>query len=261
MIITYLTSQFKLCRLHNSWIIQTDDLSEALSKLQEFIKDNLLTGNILLQDNQDYRIIKKEQNTKSISIDQLRELQSFLYQTPIFAKYKVAIIYQADSMNLNTANSCLKILEDTPKNSYVFLITARAGSIIPTIRSRCNFLNFSINQIKENPNYSRFISLITSTKFEEKLFVLKELSEKNRELFIDFSDSIMQLLIKLIKKASNVSVNLNSVEKEIFDNLKLKSTSHLIQKFENIKKLSDNTIVYDLDLKASFILFLEEFKK
>ena len=40
-------------------------------------------------------------------------------------------------MNINTVNSCLKLLEDTSKDTYIFLITTNIAAILPTIRSRC----------------------------------------------------------------------------------------------------------------------------
>lgn len=262
MITNYLTSRFKLGKLHSSWIIQTDDLQETLQLIKEFITNNILTNYHKLEDNPDYAIVQKQAKVKNINIDQLRELQQFLYETPVFSKYKVAIIHQSDLMNLNAANSCLKVLEDTPKNTYIFLITNRVGGILPTIRSRCNILNHYLHNNALQPmDYNKFIRLLThSTPFEKKLSLMKELSEKNRELWIDCADSIMQLLVKFAKKAYNVDVDFDPIEAQIFAELRLKTPEYLIKKFAVIKKLVDNTITYDLDLRASLVTLLEEFK-
>jgi DNA polymerase-3 subunit delta' len=128
MIKEYLESRFKGGKLYNSWLIQADDTKKALEDLQEFVSQTLLSGELELASNPDFKIVTRQTsatvNTKNISVEQIRNLQEFLNKTSAISGIKIAIIYQADLMNLNSANSCLKILEDTPRNSYIFLITS-----------------------------------------------------------------------------------------------------------------------------------------
>ena len=56
---------------------------------------------------------------------------------------KVAIIYEAERMNKESANAFLKTLEEPPKNSIFFLLTQRSYDLIDTIKSRC--LNYKIS--------------------------------------------------------------------------------------------------------------------
>ena len=46
-------------------------------------------------------------------------------------------------MNRNAQNAILKILEEPPANVLIILITHRPGMLIPTIRSRTRFIQFS----------------------------------------------------------------------------------------------------------------------
>lgn len=55
---------------------------------------------------------------------------------------KVGIIFEADRMNVQSANAFLKTLEEPPDGTILFLLTLRPYDLLDTIRSRC--LNFHI---------------------------------------------------------------------------------------------------------------------
>lgn len=55
---------------------------------------------------------------------------------------KVGIIFEADRMNVQSANAFLKTLEEPPAGTTLFLLTTRPYDLLDTIRSRC--LNFRV---------------------------------------------------------------------------------------------------------------------
>ena len=55
---------------------------------------------------------------------------------------KVGIVFEADRMNVQSANAFLKTLEEPPVGTTLFLLTNRPYDLLDTIRSRC--LNFRI---------------------------------------------------------------------------------------------------------------------
>jgi DNA polymerase III gamma/tau subunit len=61
----------------------------------------------------DFRDLKygKEESKESIGIDEIRELERFLYQTPINSYYRIAIIRDAEWLTDIAQNALLKILE------------------------------------------------------------------------------------------------------------------------------------------------------
>jgi len=77
-----------------------------------------------------------------IAVDQIRELISYASLTPHSAPKKVAVIEQAELLNVNAANSLLKTLEEPPASSMLILVTHRPDRLIPTIRSRCQSMLF-----------------------------------------------------------------------------------------------------------------------
>ncbi len=81
-------------------------------------------------------------DARSITVDQIRALGDFLSLRPHTAMRKVVIISPAEAMNLNAANSLLKLLEEPPLGSMLLLVTSHPARLPATIRSRCARLLF-----------------------------------------------------------------------------------------------------------------------
>ena len=72
-----------------------------------------------------------------VKIDAVRGAIEFLMQTPKLAGRKIAVICDAERMNLNAANALLKTLEEPPAESFLALASGAPGRLLPTVRSRC----------------------------------------------------------------------------------------------------------------------------
>ena len=83
-----------------------------------------------------------------IKIDAIRRLNQFAVQTPQISVRKVAGIVDAHLMNKNAANALLKILEESPPNTHIILVTPYWGRLLPTIRSRCQ--RYELEQDRES---------------------------------------------------------------------------------------------------------------
>ncbi len=254
--------KFKLGRLSNCWLLQANNCDSALAEVKNFVSRFLLGEVLSLEANPDFKLIERDKasNAKNISVDQIRELGLFLSKTAGLDGYKVAVIYQADFMNLNAANSCLKLLEDTSKNTFIFLITSKAASILPTIRSRCAKLtarDYNIDN-DDDQKYNEFLTIITSKDISIKLNFIQSFTSGDRALWADMANCALILLAKLAKKASGVQINFNELETQVMQEL-LTSPKALLEKFAKLNKLIDNTILYDLELRASSALLLNEF--
>lgn len=81
-----------------------------------------------------------ESKTQTITVDEIRKVNSFFTKSPALSKYRVCLIDAIDNMNTNAANALLKLLEEPPELGMIFLISHSAGSVLPTIRSRCTKL-------------------------------------------------------------------------------------------------------------------------
>ncbi len=129
------------------------------------ITDNLFKHHLNLLENNTHPNIKyiskiedeKTNKIKSfITIDQIRNLESFLNQSSLSNLPKFVIIDASDDLNINSSNSLLKSIEEPKFNNFFILITHQLSSIIPTIRSRCVKYNIPV------PNYNEFSQIIKS---------------------------------------------------------------------------------------------------
>jgi DNA polymerase-3 subunit delta' len=84
----------------------------------------------------------RKRSQRIIRIDQIRELEPFVFVGSHRDGNRVALIAEAETMNPAAANALLKILEEPPTNVYFILISSNQKSLLPTIRSRCRVIAF-----------------------------------------------------------------------------------------------------------------------
>lgn len=92
----------------------------------------------------DLKAIGLEEDSRQIGVDQIRSVGAFLALRPHTAARKVVIIAPADAMNLSSANSLLKVLEEPPLGSLLLLVSSRVARLPATIRSRCAAVAFGV---------------------------------------------------------------------------------------------------------------------
>lgn len=85
----------------------------------------------------DFKLVGLEEKSKQIKVDQIRSCNTFVGKTAHFNHYKVVLIKDADTMNINAANALLKNLEEPSGQTVFLLVSAKLSAILPTIRSRC----------------------------------------------------------------------------------------------------------------------------
>ncbi len=84
----------------------------------------------------------KKRGSSIIRIDQIRELEAFVFVGSHREGNRVVLITEAEAMNGPAANALLKILEEPPSSVYFILVSTRSKSLLPTLRSRCRVIAF-----------------------------------------------------------------------------------------------------------------------
>ena len=83
-----------------------------------------------------------------IKLESIRQISRFL-SLQSFAPARVIIIDSAHQMNLQSANSLLKILEEPPTDVYFILISSHLSALPVTVRSRVQILRFAPLQLAD----------------------------------------------------------------------------------------------------------------
>jgi DNA polymerase-3 subunit delta' len=141
-------------RLSHSVLLHGDDLG-TLVGVAHGIADRLLntpasSAYFAVKDHPDYLALRPKGKMRIIPIGKadspepgtMREFLPKLYVTTAVSTRKVAIIYEADRMNVESSNAFLRTLEEPPANTTLLLLTTRPYALLPTIRSRVLHFRF-----------------------------------------------------------------------------------------------------------------------
>jgi len=90
----------------------------------------------------DMQVVGIAAGRKEIGIDRIRELKRFMQLRPVAGTAKIAIIDDAHMLTVAAQNALLKTLEEPPHGSLVILVASTADALLPTVRSRCQRIQF-----------------------------------------------------------------------------------------------------------------------
>lgn len=101
-------------------------------------RDDILGIDEALVEHRDERVRKRKDAVGSpIDVDYMRALGVWLTQKPWEARRRVAVVVDAERMNVSGANAFLKSLEEPASGAVVLLTSSSPTFLRPTIRSRC----------------------------------------------------------------------------------------------------------------------------
>ena len=139
----------------------------------------------------DYKVVEPEDKGKQIGVDQIRKLQESVYsmasQTSWLGAWKVVLIDPAQMMNINAANSLLKILEEPASNTTFLLLTDYLQWLLPTVRSRCQ------QRLLASPDEQSALTWLQSQTVNGK-----SLDEKILQALLPFYSQQPGLILELI---------------------------------------------------------------
>lgn len=243
--------------MSHAFLLETNDNKQCFNDVLELIKnincpneykDKCSDCNLceLIKDGNlpSLKIVKPL--TSTIKKEQILEVINNFTTKPIFSKFNMYIILEAERLNSSSGNTLLKFLEEPEDDILGFFITNNKENVLSTIRSRCQIIrcyyedsNFNIDEeildnvkiylisiYKSNEDlyYNKYY--INEFNYERKdweifftsmLYYFKECLENKRtdkiELVKNISNSnlinvisLIELMLKYIK--SNVNMDL-----------------------------------------------------
>ena len=123
-----------------------------LSENEEYKYD--LTKFIINKENKSFKLVQNNTHPnfylidllydkKNIDISQIRNVISYTYKSSFNVMPRLILIDNIETLNRNSVNALLKVIEEPNKNIYFILINNNEKLILPTLKSRC--LTFKIN--------------------------------------------------------------------------------------------------------------------
>ena len=168
--ITYkiIKNSIKKNKCSHAYLIDSNGYSKALDFAISFAKTLLCpfnyTNNLNCNGCSQCRIIDDgnflelkliKPDGEWIKKEQLEELQNLFSKKAVIGNKKIYIIDGVERLNINSANSILKFLEEPEEGIIAILITENINKVITTIVSRCQVLS-----LKNCYNYTDNSSLI-----------------------------------------------------------------------------------------------------
>jgi len=88
-------------------------------------------------------VVEIDPPANQIRVDDAQTIVDEVYRSPLEGERKVIVVFDAERMNDAAANKLLKTLEEPPHRAVLVLVTAGADQLLPTIRSRCQRVDFA----------------------------------------------------------------------------------------------------------------------
>jgi DNA polymerase III subunit delta' len=88
--------------------------------------------------------VRRAPNRTDVLIEQVRELIARLGLKPARAPMRLAILDDAETLNIPAQNALLKTLEEPPGRSLIFVVSASERALLDTVRSRLRTVRFGL---------------------------------------------------------------------------------------------------------------------
>ena len=246
-------------RINHAYLIETNNNEDELvdTYLNEFYKQLLICGLnesnevgiskeklINLLENKSYPDlleIKPENNV--IKKEQLLEMMEKFSNKSVYGTYQIYIIHHAEMLNLSSANTILKFLEEPENNIIAVLLSTHRYKVLPTILSRCTVMTLKqekSNMINVNDNQI-LIKLLNDLLIDTEPLII---------LFNDYYESLFQtkeLSLDTLKKISKILQYY--IQTNDLSSLSIKSSDINLNKFQLLEIVS---IIDEFSVKLQY---------
>ncbi len=231
-------------KISHAYIFDSNGNSLVMEMVMSFVKQIICMD--IKQDDIKENIYKKIDDGNYIDVkiirpdgmwikkDQLLDLQNEFNNKAFEGGKKVYIIKSAEKMNVQTANSILKFLEEPIDDIVAILITDNINLLLPTIVSRCQVIK--LNKKKYSSNIFDYLS---------DLIDINNVKDISNEIEKEMIDNIIQF-IKYIEYY-NLST-LIYTKKLWHKNFKERSECYIA--FDLMIKFYYDVLRYKLNLKS-----------
>ncbi len=159
---------------HANIIINKEDCRNFVF---DIIKNDL---DFEVKANPDFLMIKSE----SFGIDDARDLEKWAIGKPLLGESKVCFLI-TKSITHEAQNALLKVLEEPPLGTYIFINLESLGGLLPTFISRIRILDlpklakgvFEMPRSQKTP-FASEVKKFLNSKIKEKLSFIRALSKK-----------------------------------------------------------------------------------
>jgi len=183
--------------------------------------------------------LQPEENTKFITIDQIRKMKKEFLHTNVLNLNRVIFVKEVNNLNINALNGLLKIIEEIPSKTYFIFCSSNLINLPETIISRARV-------IRDNNTLMNFDDLNT---------MMKDIINQNQNISEDLVHSLVSPFINLKKIDFFEKIKLFSKDQiNICSSIFLKILNYHLKKNLTNKKLYK----YLLKLHSDYLIDVDE---
>lgn len=153
---------------------------------------------------------------KTLGIEDVRNIQKKIFLRPLRGEKKATVLMLFDGATIEAQNSMLKLLEEPPPSSLIFLVTNNAKVFLPTILSRVKLIEISSE--KEKTNTDGLKEILSMNGAGDSLYLAQSIGK-------DKSKSIAWLESAILSSRDKMLENLENKQ----ESLKLRKLIHQLE--------------------------------
>jgi DNA polymerase-3 subunit delta' len=144
-----LRSSLNSNRLAQAYLVVGSPQGDALKFAEQLLLSLYCTGEddacgacrecrtVSRRSHPDIQWIEPQKKSRRIVIEQIRELEEYVYRTSFAGGWKAGVLIDADRIGVEAANAFLKTLEEPPAGCLFLLLARNAHALPATVVSRC----------------------------------------------------------------------------------------------------------------------------
>lgn len=210
-----------------------------------------------------YIEIKAENDSSMIKKDQVLSIQQQFMTKSWNDNSRIYVIYDADKLNKQAANSLLKFLEEPEEGIIGILVSNNRYKVLETLRSRCQVLSLKNNSIYyEFENFDficSFIQTVENKKLESIAYlpIICQNEYFSREKWLSIFTSLQYIYEQAIRKKEKKNFQNDLIEIVSFINEK-NEINQLLYKILILSKQIER-LEYNLNVNSMLDKFIIDF--
>ncbi len=242
---------------------------DIIYEIENINEDELLLKR--LADGNYSDLLKIGNEDKSIKINDIRKISSFLQMKTVEGTYRIVLISQANNMTIEAQNALLKILEEPYENSLIILLAEVVDAFLPTVLSRVQIIrvnqteefSMSIIPFEDKEMIAQHIQRILLLGDVNSIFMLSDLvtSKKNRQITEKYLNYLYSVFFELLHK--KLVAQMYNGEDDLYQKISTQLTPHILNQILStilgtVKQIKQNSAL-NLAVQAMLIKIQEDY--
>lgn len=175
----------------NTFIVSSSDLSKARDRA-------FFEGDKQKIDQFDRQILEFE---KALGIEDVRKIQEKIFLKPFKGDTKALFVIMQQSATPDAQNAMLKLLEEPPAHTLIYLVTTNHLSFLPTVLSRAKIIEVENEEKRSDSEILEKILSLSSAG--ERLYLAQLVSKEKTEAVAWLETAILSAREKMLEKVED----------------------------------------------------------